>query len=65
MKNRTPKCAVKIKFEFAAKSGKEHVVESKTAESPKIFRACQELPGQELFQYVGRCRQKQSSISGG
>jgi DNA topoisomerase-1 len=42
----------KIKFHFRGKSGKEHTVEVEDRRLAKIVRACQELPGQELFQWV-------------
>ena len=42
----------KIKFQFRGKSGKEHVVEVEDRRVARIVRACQDLPGQELFQYV-------------
>ena len=42
----------KVKFHFRGKSGKEHVVEVEDRRVARIVRECQELPGQELFQYV-------------
>jgi DNA topoisomerase-1 len=42
----------KVKFHFRGKSGKEHVVEVEDRRVARIVRACQDLPGQELFQYV-------------
>jgi len=42
----------KIRFQFRGKSGKEHVVEVEDRRAARIVRACQDLPGQELFQYL-------------
>jgi DNA topoisomerase-1 len=39
-------------FEFRGKSGKLHKVSLRDRRLARIVRACQELPGQELFQYV-------------
>jgi DNA topoisomerase-1 len=41
-----------IHFEFRGKSGVEHAVDLRDRRLAKIVRACQHLPGQELFQYV-------------
>lgn len=54
----------RIRFEFRGKSGKEHVVEVEDRRVAKIVRACQELPGQELFQYVDEAGQKHAVDSG-
>src|SRR2546430_2660945 len=43
----------KIVFDFRGKSGKDHNVEIEDRRLAKIVKNCQELPGQELFQYVG------------
>ena len=43
----------KVTFRFRGKSGKEHVVDVKDRRLAAVVRRCQELPGQELFQYVG------------
>src|SRR5882724_561136 len=42
----------KIVFDFRGKSGKDHNVEIEDGRIAKIVRNCQELPGQELFQYI-------------
>jgi DNA topoisomerase-1 len=53
MKNRHAKVrGATIKFRFRGKSGREHEVEVEDRRLARIVRACQELPGQELFQYV-------------
>jgi DNA topoisomerase-1 len=41
-----------VHFEFRGKSGVEHTVDLHDARLAKIVKACQELPGYELFQYV-------------
>ena len=41
-----------ITFEFRGKAGKLHQVTTRDRRLAKIVRACHELPGQELFQYV-------------
>ena len=53
MKNRHATVrGARIKFQFRGKSGKQHVVEVEDRRIARIVRACQELPGLELFQYV-------------
>jgi DNA topoisomerase-1 len=41
-----------IRFEFRGKSGVQHSVNINDRRLAKIVKSCQELPGQELFQYV-------------
>ncbi len=41
-----------VRFRFRGKSGKVHDVEFRDRRLATIVRRCQELPGQELFQYV-------------
>ena len=41
-----------IKFRFRGKSGKEYDVHITDRRLAKIVRQCQEIPGQELFQYL-------------
>lgn len=43
---------LEIRFEFIGKSGKHHVVPVQDARLADIVKQCQELPGQELFQYM-------------
>jgi DNA topoisomerase-1 len=40
-----------IRFSFRGKAGKEHEVDVRDRRLAKIVKQCQELPGQELFQY--------------
>jgi DNA topoisomerase-1 len=39
-------------FEFRGKSGKEHEIVVKDRRLARLVQACQELPGQHLFQYL-------------
>jgi DNA topoisomerase I len=41
-----------LRFHFRGKSGKDWDVTMKDAKVARIVKACQDLPGQELFQYV-------------
>jgi DNA topoisomerase-1 len=42
----------RIRFRFRGKSGREHEVALADRRLARIVRRCQDLPGQELFQYV-------------
>jgi len=46
-----------IHFHFRGKSGKEHRVTVRNRQLARIIKRCQELPGQELFEYVGDDKQ--------
>jgi DNA topoisomerase-1 len=55
--------AHRIEFRFRGKSGRTHVVGVADPRLARIVRKCQELPGEELFQYLdraGRVRDVQS-----
>ncbi len=41
-----------VRFKFRGKSGKDHQVGIRDRRLATIVRRCQELPGQELFQYI-------------
>ena len=41
-----------LRFRFKGKSGKSHDVDIRDARLAKIVKNCQDLPGQDLFQYV-------------
>jgi DNA topoisomerase-1 len=41
-----------IRLDFRGKSGKMHSVDIRDRRAAHLIRRCQELPGQELFQYV-------------
>ena len=52
---RTPHVDVersKILFQFRGKGGKRHTVDVNDRRLARVIRSCQDLPGQELFQYV-------------
>ena len=42
-----------IRFRFRGKSGQDHEVDLRDRRLAAMVRRCRELPGQELFQYVG------------
>src|SRR3954465_8473751 len=44
--------ATKLKFSFRGKSGKEHEVDVTDRRLARIIRQLQDLPGQEVFQYL-------------
>src|SRR4029079_5538037 len=53
MKNRHVKVrGKKLRFRFRGKGGKEHEVDFMDRRIAKIIRELQDLPGQDLFQYV-------------
>jgi len=41
-----------LRFRFRGKGGREHVVDVRDPRLARVVRRCQDLPGQELFQYV-------------
>ncbi len=41
-----------LRFSFRGKAGKRHVVDIHDRRLARIVKTCQDLPGQELFQYV-------------
>ena len=43
----------KIRFRFRGKSGREHEVGLRDRRLATVVQRCRDLPGQELFQYVG------------
>jgi DNA topoisomerase-1 len=43
----------KVRFQFRGKSGIEHSVDLDDRRIAKIIKRCQDLPGYELFQYIG------------
>jgi DNA topoisomerase-1 len=53
-----------LRFQFRGKSGKEHVIEIHDRRLARIVRRCQDLPGQELFQYVDDEGQRRTIDSG-
>lgn len=54
MRNRHVKIrGAKMQFHFAGKSGVEHTIDLNDARLARIVKSCSDLPGYELFQYVG------------
>lgn len=53
-----------IRFKFRGKSGVEHDIELKDRRLARIVKRCQDIPGQELFQYLDETGQRQSIDSG-
>jgi DNA topoisomerase-1 len=43
----------KIRFQFRGKSGVKHAIDLQDKRIAKIIKRCQDLPGYELFQYIG------------
>ena len=54
----------KLRFEFRGKSGVEHSVTVADRRISRIVQRCQELPGQELFQYIGEDGRRQTIDAG-
>ena len=42
----------KLRFEFKGKSGRQHSVELNDRRLARLVKQCQDIPGQELFQYI-------------
>lgn len=42
-----------VRFEFRGKSGIQHAVDLRDRRLASIVKRCRDLPGQELFQYIG------------
>ncbi len=53
-----------IRFSFKGKSGKEWNVALKDRRLARVVRACQDVPGEELFQYVDSDKQRHAITSG-
>jgi DNA topoisomerase-1 len=45
-------CGSRLRFDFRGKSGTEHHIDLRSRRLASIVRRCQDLPGQELFQYL-------------
>jgi DNA topoisomerase-1 len=41
-----------LRFRFRGKAGKEHIVHIQDARLARIVRRCQDIPGEELFQFI-------------
>jgi DNA topoisomerase I len=53
-----------VRFAFRGKGGKEHVVGVRDRRLARIIRRLQDLPGQELFQYLGEDGARRTLDSG-
>lgn len=53
-----------MRFKFRGKSGVEHDIELKDRRLARIVKRCQDIPGQELFQYIDADGAHQSIASG-
>jgi DNA topoisomerase I len=53
----------RLRFHFRGKAGKAHSVDVEDPRLARIVRRCQDLPGQELFQYIGRDGRRRSITS--
>jgi DNA topoisomerase-1 len=42
----------RMRFQFRGKSGKKHAIDITDRRLAKIVKECQDLPGQEIFQYI-------------
>jgi DNA topoisomerase-1 len=49
-----------LRFRFRGKSGREHEVAISDRRLARVVRACRELPGYELFQYVDESGERQA-----
>lgn len=49
----------KVQFRFRGKGGKDHTTDVENPRLAKIVKNCQDLPGQELFQYIDEEGQQQ------
>ena len=54
----------RLAFRFRGKSGRQHEVEVTDRRLARIVRACQDIPGHELFQYLDEQGTPQSITSG-
>lgn len=50
----------KLKFQFRGKSGKYHSITLTDPKVARVIKRCQDLPGQELFQYVDEAGETQT-----
>lgn len=65
MKDRHVKVeGAQIRFRFRGKSGKEHEITLANRRIARLVKSCQDLPGQDLFQYIDRDGEPQPIDSG-
>ncbi len=53
-----------ITFRFRGKAGKEHEIDVRDRRLARLVKACQEIPGQELFQYIDADGKRRDVTSG-
>ncbi len=54
----------RIRFRFRGKSGKEHQITVANRKLARLVKSCQDLPGQDLFQFLDEDGQPQPIASG-
>ena len=54
----------RVQFSFRGKSGRYHIIEVEDQRLAKIVKNCQDIPGQELFQWIDREGQRHDVTSG-
>jgi DNA topoisomerase-1 len=65
LKNRHVKVeGTKIRFRFRGKSGKDHEITLANRRIARLVKSCQDLPGQDLFQYIDENGEPQPIDSG-
>jgi DNA topoisomerase I len=52
-----------VRFRFRGKSGRQHDVDVADRRVAKVIAKCQDLPGQDLFQYLDECGEVQDVTS--
>lgn len=53
-----------LRFSFRGKSGREHCIDLRDARLARIVKRCQDLPGEELFQYLDEAGERRCVHSG-
>ncbi len=54
----------RVRFRFRGKAGKEHEIDVQDRRLARLVKQCQEIPGQELFQYIDADGTRQDVTSG-
>jgi DNA topoisomerase-1 len=52
-----------VRFDFRGKSDIEHAIDVQDARLARVVKACRDLPGQKLFQYVDASGRRQAVVS--
>lgn len=53
-----------LRFSFRGKSGREHCIDLRDARLARVVKRCQDLPGEELFQYLDEAGAQRGVHSG-